>query len=306
MKKAVLTGATGAVGMALISELIKRGTEVLVLCRASSPRSANIPNHTLVRMLDCPLDKMAELDMGGERFDAFFHLAWDGTTGASRDDMYLQSTNVKYTLDAVSLAERLGCSVFMGAGSQAEYGIAEGDLNSHTPTFPLNGYGMAKLCAGQMSRVACRQKGIRHIWIRILSIYGPFDGMRSLVSMAIDKISRGERASFTKGEQLWDYMYSGDAAIAMAELAERGRDGGIYCLGSGSVRPLHEYVEIIHDSINKDAELGLGDIPYAAGQVMYLKADISELVRDTGYTPSTKFEDGIKKTISWYNERNGI
>ncbi len=304
--KAVVTGATGAVGMALISELTSRGIEVLVLCRAQSPRSANIPESPLVKKLDCPLDKMSELDVGEERYDMFFHLAWDGTTGATRNDMYLQNTNVKYTLDAVELAERLGCKVFLGAGSQAEYGRADGDLNSRTPTFPENGYGIAKLCAGNMSRVMCKQKGIKHIWVRILSVYGPFDGARSLVSMAIDKISRGERASFTAGEQMWDYMYSGDAARAMVELAIKGKDGIAYCLGSGKARRLSEYIEMIRDNIDPDAELGLGDIDYAEGQVMYLCADISELVRDTGFEPSVSFEDGIRKTIDWYNERNGI
>ncbi len=303
MKKAIISGATGAVGMAIISELISRDIEVLVLCRASSPRSARIPDSPLVRKIDCPLDKMAELDLGDEKFDAFFHLAWEGTTGAARNDMYLQNRNVKHTVDAVELAARLGCSVFVGAGSQAEYGRVEGDLNSKTPAFPENGYGMAKLCAGQMSRVACRQKGIRHIWLRILSVYGPFDGAQSLISVAIDKISRGEHASFTKGEQMWDYLYSADAARAAVELALHGKDGGTYCLGGGKAQPLCEYIKTIRDMIDPEAQLGLGEIPYAEGQVMYLKADIGELVRDTGFLPSTPFEEGIKKTIEWYNQQ---
>ncbi len=303
MKKAVISGATGAVGMALISELASRNVEVLVLCRESSPRSAQIPDSPLVRKIDCSLAQMSELYLGDEKFDAFFHLAWEGTTGASRNDMYLQNNNVKHTLDAVELASRLGCSVFVGAGSQAEYGRAEGELCSRTPTFPENGYGMAKLCAGQMSRIACRQRGIRHIWLRILSVYGPYDGAQSLISTAIDKISRGEHASFTKGEQMWDYLYSGDAARAAAELALKGRDGEIYCLGSGKAQPLAEYIKTIRDLIAPDAVLGLGDIPYAEGQVMYLKANIEELVRDTGFVPSTPFAEGIKKTIEWYNKK---
>ena len=56
-------------------------------------------------------------------------------------------------MDAVNLAHRLGCEFFIGAGSQAEYGRVEGKLNAQVPTNPENGYGMAKLCAGQMSRV---------------------------------------------------------------------------------------------------------------------------------------------------------
>ncbi len=284
--RAVVTGATGAVGMALINELIGRNVEVLVLTRAASARSGRIPEHELVRKIDCPLDKMRELDLGEEKYDMFFHLAWEGTTGAARNDMQLQTRNIKHTMDAVSLAKRLGCTVFMGAGSQAEYGRVSGKLNASVPAFPENGYGMAKLCAGQMSRVMCKDNGIRHIWIRILSVYGPFDGENSLITSTIRKLLDGEQTSFTAGEQVWDYMYSGDAARAMVELADKGKDGAIYCLGSGKTRQLRKYIEIMRDKIAPNANLGLGDIPYAEGQVMYLCADTDALIADTGYTPS--------------------
>ena len=303
--KAVITGATGAIGMALIKELSERGDEILVLCRASSARSKRIPDAANIKKIDCPLDKMNELELD-EKYDAFFHFAWEGTTGEARNDMYLQNRNVKHTLDAVSLAARLGCSVFIGAGSQAEYGRVETDLNASTPAFPENGYGMAKLCAGQMSRIMCSQLGIRHIWTRILSVYGEYDGANSLISFAIGKALSCERASFTAGEQVWDYLYSGDAAKAMVALAERGRDGGIYCLGSGKKRLLREYLEVLRDTANPEAELGLGDRPYPDKQVMYLCADIGDLVADTGYTPQTEFEDGIKKTIEWYKNKEEI
>lgn len=304
--KAVITGATGTVGMALIEELISNGHEVLVLCREASARSRRIPQSTLVRRLDCPLDKMSELDLGNEKFDVFFHLAWEGTTGAARNDMLLQTRNVKHTIDAVELASRLGCKVFMGTGSQAEYGRAEGKLSSKTPVFPENGYGMAKLCAGQMSRVVCRARGIKSIWVRILSVYGPYGSENTLVTSAIDKLLRGEKPSFTPAEQSWDLMYSADAARAMIALAEHGRDGGVYCLGSGETRPLREYIEKLRDSIDPSAPLGIGDIPYADGQVMYLCADISELERDTGFTPSVSFEEGIALTVESYKKEKGL
>ena len=303
--RAVITGATGAVGMALINELLSRDISVTVLCRASSERSKNIPDDARVQKIDCPLDKMNELTLG-EKHDMFFHLAWDGTTGASRNDMYLQNTNVRYTLDAVRLAHRSGCGVFVGAGSQAEYGRATEKLCSNTPTFPENGYGIAKLCAGQMSRKLCQELGIKHIWTRILSVYGEFDGERSLVMSTIIKLLNGERPSFTAGEQIWDYMYSGDTAKAMTELAFCGKDGGIYCLGSGNARPLREYIEVIKDKINPEAELGFGEIPYSSEQVMLLCADTQELERDTGFVPFVDFETGISRTIDWYIRKENL
>ena len=300
LKKAVVTGATGAIGMALLDALIRRGVETLVLCRADSPRSGRIPDHPLIRKVDCPLDRMKDwCPEEGDRYDVFFHFAWEGTTGEARNDLPLQTRNVSYTLDAVGLAKRLGCHTFLGAGSQAEYGRVEGKLNAETPTHPENGYGMGKLHAGQMSRMACRQQGIRHIWTRILSVYGPFDTERSLVMSTLRKLRAGEVPQCTAGEQIWDYLYSGDAAGALIALAESGRDGGIYCLGGGCPTPLKDYIFAMREIAAPCGEVALGALPYAQGQVMYLCADLSDLTRDTGFVPKTPFREGIRQTVAW-------
>lgn len=104
--------------------------------------------------------------------DAFFHLAWAHTIGAGRNDMPAQIENIRYTIDAVRTAAAMGCRVFVGTGSQAEYGRVDGVLRADTPTNPENGYGMAKLCAGQMSRTEAAALGMDHVWARILSVYG--------------------------------------------------------------------------------------------------------------------------------------
>ena len=218
--------------------------------------------------------------------------------------MYLQNENVKCTLDAVNAAQRFGCHTFIGAGSQAEYGRVEGVLTSNTPVFPDNGYGMAKLCAGQMSRALCEQKGMKHIWTRILSVYGPHDGEQSMVMSTIRSLLIGNHSALTKGEQQWDYLYSMDAGHAMYAIGKSGVHGKIYCIGSGNARPLVEYVKVMREYINPDAELGLGEIPYAPKQVMYLCADISELKVDTGFAPKYTFEEGISPFAILQNKQS--
>jgi len=131
MKRVIITGATGAIGMALIENLISDGIEVLVFCRHDSKRKERIPRHSLVSVNDCSLEQLATVENEtGKRYDVFYHFAWDGTTGNARNDMYLQNLNVKYSLDAVTVASRFGCHTFIGAGSQAEYGRVEGKITS--------------------------------------------------------------------------------------------------------------------------------------------------------------------------------
>lgn len=296
MKRAIITGATGAVGTALIQELINNGVEVLVFCRKDSVRNRQIPNSPLVTKKFCDLAELKDVQNDtGKDYDVFYHFAWMGTTGTSRNDMYLQNKNVEYALDAVEAARRFGCYIFVGAGSQAEYGRVEGVLKPDTPTFPEMGYGIAKLCAGQMTRERAHQLALQHIWVRILSVYGPNDGSQSMVMSTINKLKAGEVPQFTKGEQMWDYLYSGDAARAFRFVGERGVDGKIYVLGSGQARPLAEYIKEIRDIVAPKSEIVLGAIPYAQKQVMFLQADITEINRDTGWKPEIQFKNGIKQ-----------
>lgn len=299
MKRAVITGPTGAVGIALISELVRHGIEVAAVVRPGSKIIDRIPASPLVRVVECDLAQLTALPEKIDQADVFYHFGWDGTFGNSRNNMHGQNLNVKYALDAVEAAAEIGCKTFIGAGSQAEYGRFEGSLRADTPTFPENGYGIAKLCAGQMTRILCEQKGIRHIWTRILSIYGPFDGAGTMVMSTIGKLLKGERPACTSGEQMWDYLYSEDAGLAMYLLGEKGISGKTYCIGSGQVRPLREYIDEIRKAAAPEAEIGFGEIPYSEKQVMYLCADISELTQDTGFVPRYTFPEGIVKTVDW-------
>ena len=297
MKKAIITGPTGAIGMSLIGKLLREEVDVLAIVHRGSRRADRIPKHPRLQLIEADLADLADIALPEQDWEVFYHLAWGGTFGDARNDLECQIDNIRYTLDAVRLAKRGGCSTFIGAGSQAEYGRYEGILEADTPTYPENGYGMAKLCAGQMSRQLCEQLGLKHIWTRILSVYGPYDGGNTMISMAIRNLTAGKPTHFTKGEQLWDFLYSGDAADILYLLGLRGKSGNTYVLGSGTTRPLREYIEILAKKLGVEGNLGIGDVPYAEKQVMHLQADIRPLEEELGYVPGTGFDEGIEATI---------
>lgn len=304
----IVTGATGAVGIALVEECLAQGAEILVICHRGSERIRRIPLLPRIKILELNLDEYASYrpELTCPKYDVFYHLAWKGTTGDARNDMSLQYENIGYAIDAVRLAERFGCHTFVGAGSQAEYGRVNGLLSADTPVFPENGYGIAKLCAGQMTRILCEQLGIKHVWTRILSVYGPYDGDKSMIMSAARALLNGDVPQFTKGEQQWDYLYNGDAARAMWLVGQKGEAGAVYCIGSGKTRRLSEYIAALRDAIDPTLQLNIGAIPYSEKQVMYLCADIRKLQQDTGFCPIIEFEEGIYKTIEWIKENDGV
>ncbi|MBR5339605.1 MAG: NAD-dependent epimerase/dehydratase family protein [Lachnospiraceae bacterium] len=299
LRSAIVTGPTGAIGIALVSLLVSEGIEVYAVVNPDSSRKDRVPKSDKVHLVECGLGEISYLPEkpGIGTADAFFHLAWAGASGPGRNDIALQKNNTRAALEAVEVAESLGCKVFVGAGSQAEYGRVSEPLRPEMPLRPENAYGIAKMQAEELTRELCRSYGIRHVWPRILSVYGPYDGDRAMIPNLIRTLLRGEKPALTEGVQIWDYLYSEDAAKALYALSLYGKDGQAYPLGSGEKRPLRAYVEMLRDVVSPGAELGFGEIPYGDRQVMFLTADISAITNDTGWKPETGFREGIRKCL---------
>ena len=301
MKNVMITGPTGEVGLALVNELLHEDIKVYAVVRPDSKRSDRLPSHELLSVIPCSLSELEKLSkntlLQNADIDTIYHLGWDH----SRDhyNVHAHYKNIGYTLSAVRLAKSLNIKNFVGAGSQAEYGRVEGNLSPDTPAFPDTAYGMAKLCAGQMSRLLCKQLEIRHIWPRILSVYGPGDAESTMVISTIRKLLSKEKPTLTKGGQEWDFLFSEDCAKALFLIGEKGKDGAVYCIGSGKTYPLRYYFEQIRDAIDPALPLGIGEIPYRDQQVMYLCADITSLNKDTGFEPQISFQEGIRRTVEW-------
>ena len=294
--KAIVTGASGMIGIALINILLEENYEIIAIVRPNSKKIKNLPNNDKINIVECDLANLNSLSDCFSNCDLFFHFGWIGTSGDARDDTHIQLKNIEYTLDAVNLAKNSGCNTFIGAGSQAEYGLTNEKLSPSTPINPITGYGIAKYAAGKLSKMLSQQFGIKHCWGRILSVYGPGDN-NSMIMSCINSILDNKKFDTTKGDQKWDYLYSEDCARAFFAIAKKGKDGAVYTIGSGESNPLREYIEKIRDIINPNFKIGFGNIDYYPNQVMYLCADISKLTEDTGFIPQVSFEEGIENII---------
>ena len=286
------------IGSAIVEQAVKQGYEVTCLIRRGTTRIDNIPKDKNVKLIECDIDEYSSLELE-EDYDVFMHLAWLKTFGNDRDNVELQLKNVQYTLDAVRLAKRCGCTVFIGAGSQAEYGVQTVPLTPDLPVNPESGYGIAKYTAGKMSKMLCQQLRMRFNWMRILSVYGKNDNSYTLISYVINELKNSRSPELTKCEQTWDYLHCDDAARAFLAVAEKGANGKFYPLGSGQGRRLSEYLEDIKAIINPDVELGFGKKEYYPHQPMHLVADVSELQNDTGWKPKLNFIKGIEKIMDY-------
>ena len=307
IKNALLTGGTGLTGNALLRYLLDKGVNVTVLVRSNSSRLSNLPDNPNMRVVFCNIDGYSSIDekINDVKYDAFFHLAWDGSLGNqkvnNRYNVPLQLGNLNSFIQAVELCNRLGCKKFIATGSQAEYGVVNHKIDEDTEKLPSTAYGSAKVCSSNLAKILCEQYGIVFVWVRLFSVFGPFDGAMSLVDTAIRELIENEKSiSYTSGEQKWNYLYSYDAAKAMYLLAEKCEESDVFCVASAHGRRLKDYISAIHSIANPSVAPALGE--KESTSLVELDVDISKLIDKTGFTEDYSFEEGIKIIVDKFKE----
>lgn len=306
MNRVIITGATSMIGQAVVEECLEQGKQVCAVIRKDTKRRERLPQHLNLSVVECSLEEMRSLpEKISDSWDTFYHIAW-GSTGENRNkSVILQSKNIEYTMDAAWAAKELGCTRFIGAGSQAEYGPSDQEkIGPDTLENPVTPYGVSKLAAGKLSRIFCQELEMEWIWCRIFSVYGIYDKESTMVMTALRQFLNGEETAFTPAEQQWDYLYSKDAGRAMYLAGEKGKSGSVYCVGSGKSHRLREYIYKIRDIAACEAEPGIGKKLYPPHSVMHLCADIESLTRDTGFAPRYGFSEGIEEMVQWLREKN--
>lgn len=306
MKKAIVTGANGFIGSSLLKVLNAADIKIFAVVRSKDSNMENISNLSNVKVVYCGLENIEDLPelIPDRDIDVCIHLAWKGSFGEVRADHALQLQNVEYALKVVDTISRMGIKRYVGAGTLAEKDV----LNYHptdgaTPN-AVSIYGIAKVAAHFMTKAECAKLGIEHCWCYLSNTYGVGNTTNNFVNMAGRKMLKGERAAFTSGEQMYDFVYITDTARAIFYVAERGKKNTSYYLGSTKQRKLKEYITIIRDTVDPDIELFLGEIPFNGISLDESAYSAEKLVNDTGYQPQIAFEDGIKLTIDWLRQEN--
>ena len=299
--RVAITGATGFLGSYLVRELLERGHEVALLIRPGSStwRVADVLGR--VECVEGSLEEIGAARAALGRFapQAVAHLAWRGVDNADRNDPG-QARNVPSTVELAALCGGIGAEVFVGAGSQAEYGPHSQPIRENDATRPTTLYGKAKLAAGAMAAHVANDRRLRFAWLRIFSTYGATDADHWLIPSMIATLRAGRRMSLTRCEQRWSFLHARDAAAAWRIVIESDSAAGIYNLGHPEAPPLRHTVTMLRDLVDPSADLGFGEVPYRPDQVMVLQPEVGRLAA-LGWKPRVPLEAGLKETVEWHD-----
>lgn len=310
----IITGATGFLGKALCKELTENGHEVTAIVRPES--AEKVKDLEVSRVIELPLEELDSLTEQEDNrepeshdsrkrsktrlgeppkdYDVFFHLAWNGSGGEARNDYGVQLGNLRYMEKALKAAKGCGCKKFIGAGSQAEYGVVHGKAAEDTTApNPFMMYGAAKLACLHMGRVLAGQLGITFVWPRIYSVYGPRENDPTLLGYVARTLREGKTPELSACENMWDFLYITDFTKAMRLLAENPEAEGVYHVASGDARKLKEFVELERDVIKPGAELNFGARKADEKRTFWLEPDVSR-IEGLGFRCEVSFSQGIR------------
>ena len=285
MKTAVLTGATGFLGLALLNELTKNGVYVYVLCRPNSRRRSHLNGLSGITVLEYDFDNLDKID-SIQSCDVFYHLAWEG----ERNNFDEQYKNVNNTIKCLKFASNIGCKRFICTGSQAEYGCTETLITEDTSLKPVTAYGACKVAAFYLTSDLASRLNIEHVWVRVFSVYGPNDNPNTLIMMLMRELKfNGEASLNTDGEHIWNYLHKEDAVKALLMLGQCVSTGTVYNLAGAENKPLKYFIEELRQIIKSDTIIyyGIQRCP------VNLNVSISKLYNDIGWLPKVSFKEGL-------------
>lgn len=286
MKTAVLTGGTGFLGYWLLKELVKNNVFVYVVVRKNSRRRERLHQIQGIEIIELDMDEISGLPKYVKTADIFYHLAWEG----GRNDFAAQMNNIIQTVNAMQAAHKIGVKQFIMTGSQAEYGICKERVDEKYPANPNTAYGACKLACYNILKTLSKQLSLPFTWVRVFSVYGEGDNPNTLISYLFRCFEKNEIPKLSKGDQLWDFLYAEDAAVALYLLGKKGKYG-LYNLAYGESRPLKEFVIEARNVINPNSELDFSS--NTISDIIELRANIEKIKNELGWEPVVGFIDGV-------------
>lgn len=293
MKSAIVTGATGFIGTHLCRELNRNKITVTGLVRHGSLNAGRLEQD--IDIAWCSMDGYDSFS--GPPADTFYHLAWDGATGAGRDDEALQAKNIARTVAALKAAKRVGCRRFVALGTVYENFVPQ--VLSDPEHRKIDFYLLSKQSAHYMCLKLARKLDIEFVWAAIFQPIGKYIKKEQVMAYAIKGLLKGEPPEFGPAMEPYDITAVEDIAYGLRLLGERPLTKQEYYIGSGSPMLMKEYLQRAKEVLGVDTELKIGYRPDDGIRFLFDWYDISAMKKDTGYSARVGFDQAVLNVAEW-------
>jgi len=304
VRSALVTGATGFIGSALVQRLSAEGISAFCLVRPGSAGRARIGNLPGVELLETENYESSALaqKLSGIQTDVVFNLASTGVAPEERDPHRLLAGNLNIVAGLISATAAWPLRKFIHIGSCSEYApVPEGHkLTEQDSLQPASLYGAAKACSHIYGLAFAKSRGLPFVTLRLFGVFGVGEAPNRLVPYLMSHLRRDMPVDLTPGEQVRDLLYVDDIVEALLHGAqsERVAVGSSYNVCSGKGIRIRELSEEVATVMNKPKGLlRFGDRPYRADESMWIVGDNRQFSACTSWTPRVSIKEGIRKMV---------
>ncbi|MBP3985844.1 NAD-dependent epimerase [Pseudoxanthomonas helianthi] len=328
--RVLVTGAAGFIGSHLSHRLLERGDEVLGFDNLNDYYDPTLKQARLDRLLPLPgfrfvkgsLEDRAALEAAfdGFRPQRVVNLAAQAGVRYSLENphAYIDSNIVGF-LNVLEACRHRGVEHLVYASSSSVYGanrklpFAVEDSVDH----PVSLYAASKKANELMAHTYSHLFGLPTTGLRFFTVYGPWGRPDMALFLFTRNILAGLPIDvFNHGHHSRDFTYVDDIVEGVIRTLDRvpGPDPQydplapnpgsssapyrVYNIGNHRPVQLLHYIEVLEQCLGRKAQMNL--LPMQPGDVPDTEADVEALRRDTGYSPATGVEEGVRRFVEWY------
>lgn len=332
--KILVTGAAGFIGAFVCKVLLDRGHQVVGIDNLNNYYDVNLKygrlaflgiekekciDNALVNSDLYSLFHFVKLDIidkqqleslfDKEKFEVVCNLAAQAGVRYSIEspDTYIQSNVVGFA-NILECCRYFSVKHLVYASSSSVYG-----MNAKIPfsevdkvDTPVSLYAATKKSNELMAYTYTHLYKFATTGLRFFTVYGPWGRPDMSPILFANAIAKEEAIKvFNSGDMERDFTYIDDIVVGVVTIIEKPVTEfrpmyKIYNIGNNNSVKLMDFIATIEKYMGKEAKKEM--YPMQMGDVQRTWADVSELIKDYNYKPSTNIEEGIREFVSWYKE----
>jgi len=320
----LVTGAAGFIGFHVARQMLAEGREVVGLDNLNSYYDPALKHSRLDVLQQDSRFSFIRADLtdrpaiaavfAKHRFEVVLHLAAQaGVRHSIEQPQSYVDSNLQGFVNILEECRHHGCRHLIYASSSSVYGsntrlpFSVRDRTDH----PVSLYAATKKANELMAHSYSHLYDLPVTGLRFFTVYGPWGRPDMAIFLFTKAIVEGRPIKLFNHGKMWrDFTHVADVTRIVSKLVdlvpEPDPDAGgvrakIYNVGNHRPEKLLHVVDLLEKELGRLAEREL--LPMQPGDLLETFADVDDLTRDTGCSPTISIEDGISDFVLWYRDR---
>jgi UDP-glucose 4-epimerase len=309
--RALVTGAAGFIGSALVERLLTDGHQVVGVDNFSTGISANL-EHALDGDVRSSRFTLLELDIqapelvdvvAGANPHVIFHLAAQVDVARSvSDPLFDARSNVLGTINLCEASRHAGVRrIIYAASGESRYGVQAGlPVDEAGSVEPLSPHAVAKLAGELYLHAYAEMHGLAPMCLALANVYGPRQiphGAGGVIAALASAMITGRPYTVYRDRSAaHDYVYVDDVVDALVRAGSAPPEkSGIYNIGSGHRTTVTEVRRLISAVLDWSSPYPDAD----AEQLCSIALNARKAETELGWVPKVALPEGIRRTVEW-------